>query len=407
MIVPCVTHCIVPFAVHHRVAFCIFNFYFLIHPLSFIQRILRRILFKPISWASKRFSSKPDKERIFKSLDALHEAIISGNEKKGLVIPFNATSDRFIIFSDQHKGARNGADDFAPAEKNYLDALAYYQQEDYFFINLGDSEELWENTLGQVKKHNAATFTAEKAFIQKDKHIKIFGNHDLLWANDPLAGYYLKNLFGQKVPIHEGVILTTIVNETPLQILCTHGHQGDLQSDGNWFSKFFVSRIWAPLQSYLSINPNSPAFYDEVKSLHNSIMYQWSALHKDIMLITGHTHQPVFASLTHLERLYKQLQYASKNNQADKVSELEDEIKRREREYKTLSVDYLTMKPGYFNSGCCCYSDGDITGLEISNGWLRLVKWKKENGITLRIILEEMSLTQLAEENKQPLSNTN
>jgi hypothetical protein len=31
----------------------------------------------------------------------------------------------------------------------------------------------------------------------------------------------------------------------------THGHQGDLQSDGNWFSKWFVSSIWGPLQGYL------------------------------------------------------------------------------------------------------------------------------------------------------------
>lgn len=374
--------------------------------MSSLQRILRRILLKPVTWASNRFSSKPEKERIFKALDNLHEAIISGNDKKGLVVPFQADTDRFIIFSDQHKGARNGADDFAPAEKNYLDALAYYKTEQYFFINLGDSEELWENSLGQVKKYNAATFRAEKEFIVTNKHVKIFGNHDLLWANDPLAGYYLKNMFGQKVPVHEGVILTTMVNDTPLQILCTHGHQGDAQSDGNWFSKFFVARIWAPLQSYLDINPNSPAFYDEVKSLHNSIMYQWSAQHKDIVLVTGHTHQPVFGSLTHLERLYKQLQYARKNNQAEKITELEAEIKRREREYKTLSVDYLTMKPGYFNSGCCCYSDGDITGIEICDGWLRLVKWKKENNSTTRFVLEEMSLTHLAEENKQPLIST-
>lgn len=375
--------------------------------MSVLKNILRRILLKPVLWASKRFSSKPDKERIFKALNQLQDAIISGNEKKGLVIPFNADADRFIIFSDQHKGARNGADDFAPAEKNYLDALAYYHGENYFFINLGDSEELWENSLGQVKKYNVATFQSEKKFIQASKHIKIFGNHDLLWANDPLAGYYLKNIFGQKVPIHEGVILTTLVNDTPLQILCTHGHQGDLQSDGNWFSKFFVSRIWAPLQSYLDINPNSPAFYDEVKSLHNSIMYQWSAEHKDTMLITGHTHQPVFASLTHLERLYKQLQYATKNKLAEKAAALTSEIKKREREYKSISVDYLTMRPGYFNTGCCCYSDGDITGIEISNGWLRLVKWKKENETTKRIVLEEMSLVQLADENKQVLVSTN
>jgi hypothetical protein len=32
-------------------------------------------------------------------------------------------------------------------------------------------------------------------------------------------------------------------------------------------------------------------------------------------------------------------------------------------------------KPSYFNTGCCCYLDGDITGLEISEGEIRLVRW--------------------------------
>ena len=32
-------------------------------------------------------------------------------------------------------------------------------------------------------------------------------------------------------------------------------------------------------------------------------------------------------------------------------------------------------KPSYFNSGCCAYSDGSITGIELSGGELRLVRW--------------------------------
>ena len=75
-----------------------------------------------------------------------------------------------------------------------------------------------------------------------------------------------------------------------------------------------------------------------------------------------------------------------------RIEELTTEIQRREREYKTVSVDYLTMKPTYFNSGCCCFPDGDITGIEIDNGYMRLVKWKKEQQQPARTILEEISL---------------
>src|SRR6202012_887522 len=111
----------------------------------------------------------------------------------------------------------------------------------------------------------------------------------------------------QKVNIYEGVILQTLIKNKTLSIYMTHGHQGDLQSDGNWFSKWFVSDVWGPLQSYLHINPNTPSNKHELKTLHNQIMYEWSAKRKHILLITGHTPQPVFRSLTELETLYERL----------------------------------------------------------------------------------------------------
>jgi hypothetical protein len=36
--------------------------------------------------------------------------------------------EKFIIFSDMHKGAKNGADDFAVCEPAYTTALDYYYQ---------------------------------------------------------------------------------------------------------------------------------------------------------------------------------------------------------------------------------------------------------------------------------------
>ena len=346
-------------------------------------------------WASRKFSSKPEEDRIFKALSKLYRNISHKPGNKGLIIPFEAQAGKFIIFSDQHKGARDGADDFATAEPNYLAALEYYNANDFSFISLGDNEELWENTLTQVKKYNTDTFEAEKKFINRNAFVKIFGNHDLYWQNDPFATLQLKSIYGTDVKIYEGIILQVRINDSKLNIFCTHGHQGDAQSDGNWFSKFFVARIWGPLQGYLRINPNTPAYDNEVKTLHNDIMYKWSALHNNLLLITGHTHQPVFQSLTLLERLYRQIQAAKRDNDNKAMDDLQKEIRKREKEFSAVSMDYLIMKPSYFNSGCCCFSDGDITGLEIENGNIRLVKWKAENEKPTRSVLEEISLQEL------------
>ena len=362
---------------------------------------LRKVLYKPILHISDRYSSKPDKENVFEALTNLLRGILEGDKKKGLVVPFEVETGKFIILSDMHKGRRNGADDFAICEPNYLAALDYYYQNGYHLIILGDCEELWENTLASIKKAQQPSYDREKKFISGNAFIKIFGNHDLYWQNDPFAPMMLKEIYEADVSIYEGVVLQTKIGAQPLHIFCTHGHQGDKVSDGNWFSKFFISKIWAPLQAFLKINPNTPAYDTQLKTLHNSMMYQWSEAQKDLILITGHTHQPVFESLTHIERLYRQLQFARQIKDKDMCVTLENDLGKRKFTFNAITEDYLKLKPTYFNSGCCCFNDGDITGLEISEGVLRLVEWSGKHGSSERIILEETPLNELlAELNK-------
>ena len=118
-------------------------------------------------------------------------------------------------------------------------------------------------------------------------------------------------------------------------------------------------------------------------------MYEWSSRQKNLVLITGHTHQPVFESLTHFERLQRQEAIklgADKSDPHDSVLRLP-------------SLDFFSkIRPSYFNTGCCCFSDGDITGIEISEKCLKLIKWKKENGKSVRIELENISFERLIDQ---------
>ena len=124
-------------------------------------------------------------------------------------------------------------------------------------------------------------------------------------------------------------------------------------------------------------------------------MYDWSAAQKRLLLVTGHTHQPVFNSLTHLERLYLQLEKAQTLNDADALKKIQEEIPRRKREYDYVNQSFIKMKPSYFNSGCCCFEDGTITGIEIMDGNIRLIKWSLMNGKPERLIAEEEKLETL------------
>jgi len=99
--------------------------------------------------------------------------------------------------------------------------------------------------------------------------------------------------------------------------------------------------------------------------------------------------------MTHLERLYRQLLIARQQNDTAAIASLQEEIRFRRQEYDHVSEDYLHLKPTYFNTGCCCFSDGDITGIEIEDGEIRLIRWKKDDNAPQRDILEKTRLETL------------
>lgn len=360
-----------------------------------MRRFLQKILTKPVTWLANKFSSSPNLERVHTALTALFEDSKKNPGKKVLVMDAAMNKARYIIFSDQHKGAKNGSDDFMVCEPNYMEALEYYYEQNFHFISLGDEEELWENTVWPVKVKNKVSIALQKKFLLQQRYTKVYGNHDTFWNNDPFAAMHLKSMYDEAVKIYEGVALHLKDADKIVTIFLTHGHQGDGQSDGNWFSAWFVGRVWAPLQSYLYLNPNIPSASDELKTVHNLFMYQWSEKENNPVLITGHTHQPVFASLTHLERLYKKLDTAKQSNDETVIATLNKEIHFKQHEYDFVTGNYTKMKPCYFNTGCCCFVDGDITGIEIADGKIRLIKWNKEGNASERILLEEMPLTDL------------
>jgi len=364
---------------------------FLAHMSNALRNSMKFLLTRPVTWMANRFSSFPNQSDVSEALDELYKEILNGNTRKGRLVNIDPKLQSIIIFSDQHKGARNGSDDFQAAEKNYLAALKHYNDHQFLLLSLGDSEELWENTVLAVMKYYKNTFDAEALFASRNAFLKVYGNHDLFWGNDPFAGAYLKKMYGQPVDVHAGAVFRISLAGKDLDIFCTHGHQGDAQSDGNAFSKWFVSYIWGPLQAYLQINTNKPSGNNELKTLHNEYMYQWSRQQENLVLVTGHTHQPVFKSLTHLERLYLRREEALTTGNKQQLEKIDLEIPRRRREYDHVKQSFREVKPFYFNCGCCCFQDGTITGIEILEGTIRLIKWNNEQ----RTVAEEEPLESL------------
>ncbi len=332
-----------------------------------MRNFLRKIFERPIIYLVNHFSSAPKKGEVFKALSNLLTAENNLLLNKIIELELTANDQKFIVFSDQHKGNKSWADDFKGCQLNYISALNFYYQEGYSFICLGDAEELWKFTTADIMKNSEKAFLAEAQF-HPERFIKIFGNHDLIWKDKVQAALMLNKFFKAPISVYEGVKLSVKNESKPFTIFLTHGHQGDSMSDGNPVSSWMVAHIWTPIQRYLRINVNSASSDFSLRSLHNKLMYTWSSREKDLLLITGHTHQPVFAS----GRYFKHP--SNKIN----VNEPHDEL-----------------IPSYFNTGCCCFSDGDITGIEIGAGKISLVKWYDEEVKSKRMVLEEISFESL------------
>ena len=300
---------------------------------------------------------------------------------------------RFVIFSDHHKGNRDGADDFRICERAYNAALAYYNRLNYTLIVMGDVEELWEEWPQTVLNAYAHTIELEGKFHQNGRYLRFWGNHDDAWSHPDLVEKALAPaLGGGFLKVRESLILHVRDGEEELgRLFLVHGHQGTFDSDRiAALSKFFVRYIWRPIQRLIKYSLNTPATDLELRHVHDSAMYLWSESREKMVLIAGHTHRPVFKSKPHEEVIRKALEeteekllkHADSAQLQQQIAELAAQLEWTLAQQSPSKLPAIPLKkPSYFNTGCCSFLDGDITGLEFSDGEIRLVRWPDDEDV--------------------------
>jgi hypothetical protein len=302
-------------------------------------------------------------------------------------------SARCVIFSDHHKGQRDGADDFRRCERAYHAALGYYLHAGYTLLALGDVEELWECRPKKVIKAYEYTLGLEAEFQKDGRYERFSGNHDDEWESSKSVKKYLGKVF-PGIEVKEGARFRVTSGGTDLGTLfLAHGHQGTTFSDRRRkIARFFVRNVWRPIQRFLNIPSTTPAKDFELREKHDVTMYSWARNQEKVVLIAGHTHRPVFMSASHHARLEAKLAGATGKEAAEARAMLE--WTKAQGEHMPGATQRLegAVKPCYFNSGCCSFGDGDITCLEIIDGEIRLVRWPDDEGRPRPKILDSADL---------------
>jgi UDP-2,3-diacylglucosamine pyrophosphatase LpxH len=327
------------------------------------------------------------------ALDAVLRRAIEQEQAEGPAV-LDVRSAKFIIFSDHHKGSRDGADDFLICERAYNAALAYYDRLQYTLIVMGDVEELWEEWPETVVKAYRHTLELEGKFHRDGRYLRFWGNHDDAWGHPDLVEKWLiPALGGRPLNVRETLLLQVRDGEEELgRLLLVHGHQGTFDSERIApLSKFAVRYFWRPVQRFFKWYLNTPAKDFELRYAHDSAMYSWSQNQEKVVLIAGHTHRPVFKSESHEEVTRKALQEAEEkllnHPESEKLQRQAAELSAQlewilaQNQLSPKSMPMIEFKkPSYFNAGCCAFLDGDVTGLEFSEGEIRLVRWPDDDG---------------------------
>jgi len=268
--------------------------------------------------------------------------------------PLSLTSHpRLIIMSDMHRGNGTGSDDFAHNSLVYKCALNYYLERGVTYIELGDAEELWENrTFDQIYITHTSVYDRLAQFHHPDpertRYIKIWGNHDLKWRDNPsiLAGLF------PGIRLYEAALLDN-------RILMWHGHQADPSCLGFRanVAKFFVGGIWTGMQRLGMKDPTRAANNPGRANKVDQRLHEWATHNEEgiTVIIAGHTHRPVFRNLSLTEK------------------------RRRDSGIWTPNIEQKSPDPAYYNTGSCVHPRC-ITGIEITAGQdktpdIKLIKW--------------------------------
>lgn len=249
-------------------------------------------------------------------------------------------NSKLIFFSDCHRGDNSYADDFSHNKQVYFHALKTYFDNGFSYFELGDGDELWENRKFEtIFESHKNIYELLKQFHDHKRLHMIYGNHDMVYRNPSYVEQFLSSYFdvitGKQKPLFEGLKFyeSIILNFDGYKknILLIHGHQADFFNYVLWkLSRFLVRFFWQPLQKVFGIkDPTSPAKnYKELIKVERRIK-KWIINNNNQMVIAGHTHRPRFPEPNELP---------------------------------------------YFNDGSCVHPRA-ITGIEIENAEITLIKW--------------------------------
>jgi predicted phosphodiesterase len=286
-------------------------------------------------------------------------------------------SSKVLILSDLHMGNGGRRDDFRRNAELVKAMLgSYYLPEKYSLVLNGDIEELLKFPLDAIIAEWSDFYDLFLKFEENGFFWKTWGNHDSDLLEE--KAYRLAPWMVESLKFRYG-------KET---LLLFHGHQASVLL---WETYPVVSKAVIFFLRYIAkpvgIRNFSNAYNSGRRFAIEKSIYEFSNQSK-IVSIIGHTHRPLFESLSkvdslnyRIEELCRAHSVAESEKRAAielKIVHLKTELEACYKQGKKIGLrsglyNNLTI-PSVFNSGCAI-GKRSITALEIEGNKIRLVYW--------------------------------
>lgn len=308
---------------------------------------------------------------------------------------FEPQTSRFVMLSDAHKWDSGPQDFFQHSKAAYLAALDYYFGNGFTLVLLGDIEEGAGDQLQHVLENYGETFVSENRFLP-GRYIRVYGNHDHDWKKDDVRELLAQAMGAPSVAVCPALLLGD-------RIMVVHGHEGDLFSDQlHGFTKVILRFFKKPAE--LLFGGPSAAENSRLRNTRAKMLYKWGKAN-NMIVIAGHTHFAYFESVSLTRHLHDKIKHLEETVRTSPQSILQNEKSELDQKRSFMAAQDKFWKknqslhrgalPLYFNTGCCKYQYG-LTGIEISDGTISLVKWTAPPGnLPKREALESRQLVDI------------
>ncbi|MBP7094832.1 MAG: metallophosphoesterase [Spirochaetia bacterium] len=282
---------------------------------------------------------------------------------------------RLAFLSDLHLGDGSSGDD---GQRNapLLEAAlgAWYEPRGFGLVLNGDVEELHKFPLGSIMKAHRGLYELFDRFAARGALRKIVGNHDLALLAEKDYPYRLEHAVRYEWKGRP--------------ILAYHGHQASrFFVDYNYLSDFVVRWLANPLRiKNAEIPLTSKRRFKTERRVYRA------SRRLGLVSVIGHTHRPLFESLTKYDRLRHALETLLRRYTmaaGDEREALSRTIDAYATEFSRISstrrgadagrslyAEKDALLPCLFNSGCATGRHG-ATALEIASGRISLVHWTR------------------------------